>query len=232
MATFGTLKTRVSRRLGLDETANSSDDVLLGGYLNDAVRDFLIKTRINVNRAEITLEEETDDSELAGGVLAVNEVLIAGSDARTFTPSRTSPQQIIDWRRSGPVSGSTTLTHYALQGYDMFMWYPALPAETVVTMYFVPRPTEMALPTNDPAVEAFGGIPNEWHPALEMYASWQMADVDDDATSQMGLNYQRQYLLIVNDAKKAIRRKGGRSLGPAPARRRRPYRYSRSQDLY
>ncbi len=232
MATFGTLKNRVNKRLGLDPTASGEDDVLLSGYLNDAVRDFLIRTRMNVNRAVITLDTETDDSELSGGVLAVNELYIQGEDARTYTPTRTTPQQIIHWRRAASASGSPSITHYALQGYDLFMWYPSLPADTVVVLYFVPRPTEMTLTGNDPFVEAFGGIPNEFHPALEMYASWKMADIDDDSSSQMGLSYQRQYLLDVQEAKRQMRRKGGRSLGPALVGRRQPYRYSRSQDLY
>jgi hypothetical protein len=232
MATFATLKNRVNKRLGLDDTSGGVDDVLLSGYLNDAVRDFLVRTRINVNRAEVPIDSETDDSELSGGVLAVNELYVVGSDSRTYTPIKTSPQQIVDWRRASVTSGSLTVQHYALQGHDLFMWYPALVEGTTVVFYYVPRPTEMVLAGNDPFVEAFGGIPNEFHPALEIYAAWQMADVDDDSTSQMGLTYQRQYLLLVKDAQRAMRRKGGRSLGPARVGRKSPYRYSNSQDLW
>jgi hypothetical protein len=232
VATFATLKNRVNKRLGLDDTADGVDDVLLSGYLNDAVRDFLVRTRINVNRSEITLETETDDSELSGAVLVVNDIYIVGDSSRTYTPIKTSPQQIIDWRRAGPVSGSTAITHYAMQGTDLFMWYPSLAAGTIVTVYYVPRPTEMSVTGHDPSNETFGGIPSEFHPALEMYASWQMADIDDDATSQQGLLYQRQYAMLVKEAQRATRHKSGRSLGPAIVGRRQPFRYSRSQDLY
>jgi hypothetical protein len=232
MATFATLKNRVNKRLGLDSSSGSDDNTLLNGYLNDAVRDFLVRTRMNVNRAEVPIDTETDDSELSGGVLAVNELYVQGSNLRTYTPIRTSPQQIIDWRRSAATAGSPTIQHYALQGYDLFMWYPALVEGTTVIFYYVPRPTEMTADGNDPFVEAFGGIPNEFHPALEMYAAWQMADVDDDSTSQMGLAYQRQYLLLVKDAQRAMRRKGGRTLGQARVGRKQPYRYSNSQDLW
>jgi hypothetical protein len=231
MATFGTLKNRVNKRLGLDDTVGGTDDVLLGGFLNDAVRDFLIRTRININRAEVTTDTDTDDSELSGGVLAVNELYIQGGDGRTYSPIRTSPLQIIEWRRAGTAVGSPAVQHYALQGYDLFMWWPALAEGAIVIFYYVPRPTEMTLVGNDPFVEAFGGIPNEWHPALEMYAAWQMADVDDDATSQMGLSYQRQYLLLCKDAQRAMRHKGGRSLGQIRIGRRGPFRYSNSQDI-
>jgi hypothetical protein len=48
----------------------------------------------------------------------------------------------------------------------------------------------------------------------------------------MGLAYQRQYLLLVKDAQRAMRRKGGRTLGQARVGRKQPYRYSNSQDLW
>ena len=232
MATFAVLKSRVSKTLGLDETASGTEDVLVGYELNDAVRDFLLRTHTNVNRSETTIAAATDDSEISASVLAITDLHVTGASAQIWIPQRVSPATILQYRRVSAASAGGSARFFALNGSNLLMFYPAVEIGDVITMYYVPVPTEMSSASNDPAAETWGGIPVEYHPALIQYACWKMADYDDDGSSQMGLQYQQQYLRLVQDAKRWNRLKGGRVLGKAVLADRRVLRTSRSQDLW
>jgi hypothetical protein len=231
LATYAVLKSRVSKTLGLDETASGSDDTVLGYELNDGVREFLLDTHINVNRSESTIVAETDDSEISASVLAIDDIQVVGTDGEIWLPTRTTPAEILRMRRatSGP---SGTARYYALNGHDLLMWFPALSVGDVVTMYYVPKPAEMSSGAHDPTSDTYGGIPVEYHPALIEYAKWKMADYDDDGSSQMGLVYQQEYERLVRKCLKRKRRKGGRSLGRAVVGRRPLSPSSPSQDVW
>jgi hypothetical protein len=231
LATFTVLKSRVSKTLGLDETASGQDDTVLGYELNDAVREFLLDTHINVNRSESTIVAETDDSEISASVLAIDDIQVTGTDGLIWLPQRTTPAEILRMRRStsGP---SGTARWYALNGHDLLMWHPVLAVGDVVTMYYVPKPTEMSSAAHDPSSDTYGGIPVEYHPALIEYAKWKMADYDDDGSSQMGMVYQQQYERLVKKCLHRKRRKGGRSMGRAVVGVRRVQASHPSQDIW
>lgn len=222
------MKSRVSKRLGLDETASGSEDVLLAGYLNDAVRDFLIRTKCKVARGQLD-PEATDDANLSLNVLQLLNIRMVGSSGYDRVPIRTTADEILRMR-AATSSGSTR--YYALQGNDLLMFYPDLAESDVVTVYYVPKPTEMSSGSHDPATDTYGGIPLEYHSALEEYAAWKMADYDDDSSSQMGVLYHAEYERLVRQTLKAVRGKGGRSLGRVVIGRRGPVRSSPSQDLW
>jgi hypothetical protein len=130
-------------------------------------------------------------------------------------------------------SSSTTGTgrYYAHDG-SLWSFYPALVAGDIVTVYYIPRPTEMSSGSHDPATETYGNIPVEYHPALLEYAAWKMADYDDDGSSQQGLIYQQNYERLVRQALKTQRGKAGRTLGRAVLGRRPVARTSPSQDIW
>jgi hypothetical protein len=163
--------------------------------------------------------------------LAIDDIQVTGADAQIWLPQRTTPAEILRMRRSdsGP---SGTARYYALNGNDLLMWFPALAVGDVVTMYYVPKPTEMSSAAHDPTSDTYGGIPVEYHPALIEYAKWKMADYDDDGSSQMGLVYQQQYERLVRKCLARKRRKGGRSLGRAVVGRRPLQPSSPSQDIW
>jgi hypothetical protein len=108
--------------------------------------------------------------------------------------------------------------------------YPTAAAAVTLVVLYVPKPTEMTT-TNDPSTATYGGIPVEYHPALEEYAKWKMADYDDDSSSQNGLLYQQEYMRLVRDAKRHMRERGGRTLGHVSLGRRSLAITSRSQDI-
>jgi hypothetical protein len=232
LATLTVLKSRVSKTIGLDETASGADDVMLGYELNDAVRDFLLRTHVNVNRSETVLDEDTDDSEIPDSVLAIQDLQIVNADAEIWLPQRTTPAEIMRMRRTAWGADSGTGRFYALNGSNLLMFHPALVEGDTILMYYVPKPTEMSSGTNDPASDTWGGIPVEYHPALVEYAKWKMADYDDDGSSQMGAVYQMNYERLVRKCLQRKRRKGGRSLGRAVVGRRPLSPSSPSQDVW
>jgi hypothetical protein len=232
LATFTVLKSRVSKTLGLDETASGQDDTVLGYELNDGVRDFLLRTHVNVNRSETVLDEDTDDSEIPDSVLAIQDLQVVNADAEVWLPQRTTPAEIMQMRRSSWGADTGTGRYYALNGSNLLMFHPALVEGDTILMYYVPKPTEMSSGTNDPSSDTWGGIPVEYHPALVMYACWKMADYDDDSSSNMGLSYQQQYEKLVRDCRRFMRNRGGRSLGRAVVGRRRAVPSQPSQDVW
>jgi hypothetical protein len=220
------LKSRVSKRLGLDETASGTEDVLLGYELNDAVRDVLTRTRCNVNKATDTIDTAGQDQDLSAVPLLVLDISVSGSDGQVWLPERTTRAEILRMARG---AGTGSARYYAHEG-SLWSFYPALAAGDIVTLYYVPKPTEMSSGSHDPATETYGNIPVEFHPALIEYAAWKMADYDDDGSSQQGVVYQGNYERLVRQALKTQRLKGGRSLGRAIVGRRAPLRTSNSQD--
>jgi hypothetical protein len=210
----------------LDETASGTEDVLLGGYLNDAVRDFLVRTRAHVNSSSMILTAGTFDYTTDDDILQILDLTLASS-SQTYPFERTSPAEILRMRRTG---SSSIPRFYALNGHDLLMVFPTPAAADTITVYYVPRPAEMSSGAHDPSAETYGNIPVEYHAALEEYAAWKMADYDDDQSSQMGAVYQGNYERLVRQALKSMRGKGGRSMGRAVIGRRGSLRSSPSQD--
>src|SRR5690242_19863744 len=116
---------------------------------------------------------------------------------------------------------------WALQGANMLMLYPSPLVDDVLTVYYVPRPTALSTPGDDPSNAIFGGIPPEFHYGLELYMQWKAGDAFDDESSSNGESYRRMYLGdptaprgtpqaegFIGTMRADIQRKGGRHLGP------------------
>lgn len=216
MSTFAVLKSNVSKELGLDETASGDEDVLLGRRLNAAVREFLTDTLCYVTPGSASLTAATYDYDLQTGtsflasgntnILEIDAII----DSNNIPFERVTVDQIRELRRASGASSNSTQRRYALSGANLLMVWPTPQANETVTLYYVPRPTEMSSAANDPSSPTYGGIPQEFHEALEKWACWYMASYDDDVSSAQGDRYLGQYQLQVNKARKMMRLKGGR----------------------
>ena len=60
-------------------------------------------------------------------------------------------------------------------------------------IYAVPRPNDLLDPDDALENETFGGIPEEFQDAVELYAMSELADLTSDETSQRGGTYKVQY---------------------------------------
>jgi hypothetical protein len=217
MSTLADFRTNVAAVLGLENTSGG-DQPLIDKWLNQAVRDILLKTHTRVTSTSVT-PGAADDYTLATTVLAILEMYFTTSGQKVpLEPA--SMSEIIRRRRGSPTAPSPARL-YHLAGHDTLMFYPRPAAADSLTMYYVPRPTAMSSGTDDPSTNTWGGIPVEYHEAIEFYALWRGADYDDDASSQVGIAYQAQYEKKLVEIRKAMRRKGGTRLAPAVVGRRR-----------
>lgn len=221
MATLATLRRAVQQKIGLDSTASGTEETLLDEWINEGVVQVLLRTRCNVNAATITLTADTEDYNIDTDILAINDIAYSSAtDGTRGTLQRTTPEQIIYFRTSTPAT-TPRVAYYALNGNDLFMVYPTPQAADSLTVYYTPRPTAMSVTSHDPSNETYGGVPTEYHKAIEYYALWQAADYDDDTSSQVGEYYRvlfEQYLVQI---RKQALRKSGRYLGPAVVGKRR-----------
>lgn len=219
MATLADFRTRVAAKLGLTNTVGG-DQPLMDSWANEAVRDILIQTKCYVTSQ--TLTPATQDSTLPS-TLAITELL--ASDGLAL--ERLQVQELLDRRFNNPTNATGTPRYYATQGANMLMLYPPPGGTETLTAYYVPVPTEMSTGTHDPSNTTYGGIPVQYHKAIELYMLWQGADYDDDASSKMGQTYLVQYEGYLKTIRKSILHQGGRRLGSVKVRSRdRSYRSS------
>lgn len=205
MATFAQLKARVARRLGSFNVTDNATE--LGEHLNDAVRDVLLETGVKVTTATVSLTAGTVDYTLDAAVLRIKSVTF--DDNPDWVLEQVSPGEMDELRGRGAASTSGRLWYYALEGADLFMVYPAPSAAGTLNLRVVQKPTEMSSDAHDPSNVTYGGIPVEFHPALEEYALWKMADQDDDSTSDMGERYRQGYERWLTKIRRAVNVKGG-----------------------
>lgn len=235
MATLSTLESNVAGVLGLDFDSSSpstGDGPRLAGWANDAVVDVLRRTHCYITCGTLTLTANTGDYTLDASILAIDDLYLTSS-SNNYRVCRKSTTDLINLRM-GQATG--TAQFYALNGANMLMVYPAPLAADTISIYYVPRPTALTSPTDDPSSATLGGIPSEYHYGLELYMMWKAGGFSSDETSQAGETYRRLYLGdptappgteqrdgFIGSMKKDVRRKGGkhmRSILPPPRTRR------------
>lgn len=219
MATLSELRTRVSAKLGLDNTA-SGDQPLIDGWLNEGVREVLLDTHCYVAKATMNLSANVGDYDLPTTILAIHDIYVtSGGEDGMF--ERVSADEILRRRRAdAAVAATGTTRYYAVNGANMLMVYPTPAAADTITIYYVPRPTELSSSAHDPSSTTYGGVPVEYHKAIEFYALAEGADYDDDSSSAQGERYRALYERQILKTKRRIRNRGGRSLGRATLGRR------------
>lgn len=214
MSTFSELKDNVSYELGLDETASGDDDVVLGRRLNEAVRRVLADLHLYVITGTITLAANDNEYELTDALSTDPLAVLKIINSDNVPLERVSVEEIHDLRRGTPTIGGSYVYKYALNGANLLMIYPTPNASGTLTAYYVPKPTEMSSAAHDPATTTYGNIPVQFHPLIELWACYRMASADDDASSGMGQTYKQLYDQGVFQARREMRKLGGRKLGP------------------
>lgn len=224
MSNFGQLKTRVTRKLGLDSTSGSDEQDMIGEHLNEAVVEILLETHCRLARSTAALTSGSEDYELDTDILAIHEIIDSGG----IPLVRVTETEMHNLRQGAATS--TSSMRYAVAGSNMLMVWPEPSSTQTLTIYYVPRPTAMSSATHDPSTATYGGIPSEHHKAIEFYALWQGADYDDDNSSGQGDRYLRDYSNALSRIKKDRVFKGGRVLPRSRLARQRRTLSSPSED--
>lgn len=210
MATLDTFRTNIAKILGLDNTT-AEDQTFIDHYLNEAVVDVLKNTKCYVTSATATMSAGDGDYTLDTDMLEIRDVYVTSS-SQDYILERIPMDQMLWLRRQTPAAAGTT-RYYTLAGHNLLMLNPTPAASDVFTFYYVPYPTAMSNSAHTPSNSAYGGIPDENHDLIEYYALWRMADLDDDASSEVGERYRYLYERGIAQMRKHLRYKGGYRLG-------------------
>jgi hypothetical protein len=122
---------------------------------------------------------------------------------------RVSVGEIRQLRRNSGTAATSPTLYYALAGHNLLMFYPSPAATDTFTIYYVPVPTALSASADDPSTASLGGIPKEYHKAIEYFACSEAADVNDDESSTQGQKYFLLYQDQVKKIRRTLRRKGG-----------------------
>lgn len=203
---LSSFRTTVAAELGLDNTAASSDQLLMDQWLNEGVRDILLRTHCTVAPATLALTSGTSDYTLDAAILAIVNASV-GTDGRRF--EQLGSEELFELRRRN-IGATGDSLYYTVLGSNLFLIYPTPTSAATLTFYYVPLPTEMSSGTHDAASATYGGIPVEFHQGIYLYAFMRGASMDDDKSSEMGEKYMKQYELFLGKTiRPALNRMGG-----------------------
>jgi hypothetical protein len=217
MATLAVFRSNIAAILGLTNTT-AGDQTRIDYYLNEGILEVLKNTKCYVASSALT-GVSTADYTLSTSILEIRDLYVT-SGGYDSNMERASMDEILRMRRITPAAGGPA-RYYSLAGHDKLMFWPTPAAADSFTLYYVPYPTALANSGDAPSNSALGGVPDEIHNAIERYALWKCADMDDDATSQVGEKYRVEYYQTISEARKHLRSKGGYKLGRARVNPRR-----------
>lgn len=225
MATLEKLRRVVGGKIGMDYTNAGTERDLIDEWCSQGVREVLLRSHCYVATSTIDTTADEWQYDLSYAVMAIVQIW---RDGETYPMVRVTPEEIIDLRRSSSATSDATVLRWALQGTNMVLLWPTPTAAYSINLLYVPRPTELSFDTHDPSTATYGGVPVEYHKAIEMYALAEAADWDDDTSSQSGIAYRARFEDELAKVKSGTAWKGGRM--PRARVGRRQVRYN--SDVY
>lgn len=220
---------RVSKTLGIENTT-SGDQTEIDEAVNEGVLDILRISNVTVEKGTTTLTADVEDYTLDTDILRIIDLYVTGSDSRTYSWEQLAVPELLRLRRTNS-DLTDTVRYYALAGSSTLLVYPTPSTADEVTIYYVPRPTEMTDAAHDPSTATYGGIPREFHRGIELYALWRMADLNDDVSSEQGERYRALYEKFAAEINRDTSRKGGARMPQARTSRPRVTLRNRN-DIY
>lgn len=188
-------------------------------------------THCYVKRTDYTGWDGTStDYTLDPGILDIHELYVA-SAGTVYTLERLSLTSMLEKRRTGQPSGSP-VQFFCVNGGNLLLFYPTIGASDTLTVYFVPVPTALANPGDDPSNNTYGGIPQILHRAIFYFACRELASYDDDQTSGQGQRYTDWYNAEITRYHKIIRERGGTRNARAIVNEKRRKRLYHTNDIY
>lgn len=214
----------VGKSIGLDSSGavNATEQTFLLDWLNEALQQFLLETKVKVESQTVNLTVGYNDYELPSDVLVVNQVEVTTTDGQVIPLAPIDPEEML-WRRRYP--GAIPIRYYSMQGANLLMLYPTPTESDIVTMYYVPYPTAVTSSNWTSDIQTLAGIPSQFHHIVEYWVLFRAGDFSDDASSQNGMSYFQLWQLEVKKARGKIRRIQGRKRPFARAGRRQRLKY-------
>lgn len=213
MATLAQFRTRVSGKLGLDNTPAGAEQTQIDGWINEGVVETLLALKCYVISATMPTTVGKADYQLDSAILATKDIYVTDTLSQSWSLDHVEPDEILYMRRVTTAS-SAPPRFYAINGANLLMIYPT-PAEVDnFTIYYTPRPTALSSASDDPSTSTLGGIPVEYHKLIEWWALSEGADFMQDPRRQ---DYMQHFEAKVRDYRRRQLKKGGRLPRKLPA---------------
>lgn len=211
------LRRTVGRKTGMDYTTAGVDRDLIDSWCNEGVREILLRTHCYVAAADVQTTADEWQYDMSSNIMAITLLWRDGEASETV---RVSPDEIIELRRANGTTTDASSLRWALAGTNMLLLWPTPSAEYDIDFLYVPRPTEMSFETHDPSETTYGGVPVEYHKAIELWALANASDHEHEGGTQRGVNYLAQFdEYLKRTVRPSVNRKGGR-LAPVRVGRR------------
>lgn len=222
-----TFALRVTHAVGIDaataNSATSAEYALFLSWLNEGVVQFLRKTKVYKKTAAMALTVDEEDYAIDSDILAFEDV--------TYTPSGGSARsltQIDSWQIRDMRLPTNTLAsdpaYYAYEGQSILLYPTPRSSSDSLHILYVPRPTALSTTAHDPTAAAYGGIPSEYHYAIEAYVKWKAGEHANDKASGNGQSWKQEWESAVVDTRVSEIRKAGMRIGSVNLGRGRDWR--------
>jgi hypothetical protein len=189
MATLGTMRTAVFSAIGMDSTASGADETSVTKWLNEGVREVLLRTHCRIEVTDMTLTADEWKYDLPTGIMAIKHI----------TDSANNPVDVVQFgeiqelRRADSSTAVSGTLRVAFLGSNLFTVWPTPSAADSLEFFYVPKPTEMSSSVHDPSESTYGGVPTEFHSAIELWALYRASDHEHEGRSDQGIKYLAQF---------------------------------------
>jgi hypothetical protein len=178
--TFKEIQDRVKLTLGMDETVSNNERTLIKAWINEGVIDVISRTRpytrvINLTAQPVAVHD------MASTIIALVDVELEGYGfLRRYTR-----QDIVDAQASGAPG-------FCYE--EPLFWLSPIPTvPTVIRTYGIFRPVDMVGDTDDLSNPTYGGLAEEFHPAVLNYALWKAGQYVQHQESGSGESWHIAY---------------------------------------
>jgi hypothetical protein len=203
-----TLRLRVQTSVGLAGGTAGNEQTLIDGWFNEAVLQFLVKTKAVKKTASLAMTGGVGDYTVDPLILAFEDPYIVPSTGTSYMLERMDSWDIRQMRLVA-VATPGPPSYYDYEG-NLLLLYPAPATGDTLHFVYVPKPTApIATGADSPSDDGKGEIPEEYHPVLESYVLWKAAQYSNDGPSQFGQLYAAQWEKGLMDAKLNQSRKAG-----------------------
>jgi len=206
---------RVTHAIGIDaataNSATSQEYTLFLSWLNEAVVQFLRKTKVFKRTASLSVVANSGDYSLDTDILAFEDVTYAPEGGTSRSLQQIDTAEIRDMRLV-PVTSADPM-YYAYEGQTILLYPSPRSSSDTLHILYVPRPAALSATADAPSVTANGGIPAEYHPVLESYVKWKAAEHANDKASGNGQTFMQQWQEGIIDTRVSEMRKAGMRIG-------------------
>lgn len=217
MPTLEALRRTVGGKTGMTYDASGTDQTLIDAWLNEGVREVLIRTHCYTAASFVTTTADEWQYDLSSNVMVIKMIW---RDGETAPMVRVTPEEILELRRTSSATDDDVL-RWAIVGTNMLMFWPTPSEAYDIQFVYVPRPTEMSSAEHDPSNPIYGGIPTEYHKAIELFALANASDHEHEQGTDRGLRYLAQFdEYVKRSVLPGVNRKGGGSMPRARVGRR------------